>query len=96
MQVVVQAADDRLPDPGLANLLPGLLGGIPADQVVHHVPARPVLGGQAGPGQLGQRPPRVDAGDPGQAGRGRDGDVRPAMYPQQCEHRGRGLGELTV
>ena len=57
VQVVVQAALDRRPDPGLTQDLPGLSGGVAADQVMQHVPARPVLSGQAGTGQLGQRPP---------------------------------------
>ena len=64
MQVVVHAALDRGPDPGLAQGLPGYPGGVAADQVVQHVPARPVLGGQAGIGQLGQRPPRLRRGTP--------------------------------
>ena len=96
MQVVVHATLDRRPDPGRAQDLPGLPGGEAADQVVQHVPARPVLGGQASTGQLGQRPARLGAGNPGQAGRGRDRDVRPAVHPQQREHRRRRRAELAV
>jgi hypothetical protein len=96
VQVVVQAALDRRPDRGLAEGPPGVLCGVPADQVVHHVPARPVRGGQAGTGQLGQRPPRLGAGNPGQAGRGRDGDVGSAVHPQQREHLSRLRAELAA
>ena len=47
---MVQAAANGLEDAGLPEGLPGLLGGVAPDQVMHHVAARPVPGDQAGIG----------------------------------------------
>ncbi len=64
----------------------GLLTGVRAQQVMNGVSAREVLGGQAGPGQLGQRLACLVGGNAGQAGGGRAGDVRARVHAQQPEH----------
>ena len=67
------------------------LSRIGAQQGVAHVTARDMIGDEVLVTQLGQHYVRLAAGQPGQAGRGRNGNIRPWMYPQQAEHPPGGL-----